>query len=655
MKHSVAKKVTWRVLLLLLLAFVLLFVGSFFLVRYVVYSENERYAETVLGLYSDLVTGAYSDAHIPIDEEHYEIANKYSEYICKWYGVDYAYIYKPDVEKNEVRYICAARDPSNPNTRIEKEMKGKSLPYIFSEQEKGVWDEELMFGHFSIDNTFGHEIATVILIEDSFGNRLIAGVDIGFSEVLEKVLGVFAIAALLIVLVLLGIYFSVSLIVKKSISDPAQIISKRMTDFITDGRRSTEKLQMPGDDEFAMIASAFNSMTDDIDSYLKDIHTLSREQERQSAELDIASRIQKGFLPQKAVCEPGYEIRALMQAAKNVGGDLYDYFALDENRTVIAIGDASGKGISAAMFMSYTLVLIRHFAKLNLSPAEILRRTNDNLTLNNAGMLFTTVFVGIYDKKTETLTYSNAGHNRPYILGDGLRVLDGACGTLLGLYEDEEYEDAAVQLKPGQTIFLYTDGVNEATDSQKHFYGMKRLEDELQQFGTSEEKDLTKYIESSVMDFTAGAEQHDDMTMLALTVCDVKELLLDFDLHEMEKIKKTVLSLPLARQQQLNLCLAAEEIFVNIVSYAFPDGAPEGEKIRFRIRATDKVVMSFEDGGMPYNPLKEVNAPDDYDIDTQIGGLGKFISFSLSDDVSYEYRRNKNCLRIIKNIEEEEK
>ena len=652
-KNSIARKVTRRVSLLLVAAMIVLLVGAYHTVSKVVYQENNKYALAILGIYTDLLVEESSEKHIPIDTEHSEKVIHYGETLCDWYAVDYVYLYTIDEERSTVTYIAASAVDGKVENPPTDHLVGYTVKWELHPEELAVWHGEKFVGHITANNNFGHEVSTLLRIEDDFGNRMIAGVDVAYRDIQEKILLEFAFLAIIIAVVLLGIYAAMYLIIRSRVSKPAQRISKSMTDFITDGKRSDEKLEVGSNDEFGMIAAAFNSMSDDISTYLDSIRTLGREQERQRTELDIAGRIQKGFLPKEHLSADRYEIRAMMVPAKNVGGDLYDYLPLDDHRVLVVIADVSGKGITAAMFMSVTLMLIRQYAKMGLSPAEILQHANDTLSENNAELLFATAFLGIYDSAEQSFTYANAGHNFPYVIGKTLRMLDGARSAPLGLFDDSQYTQETVPLRRGETLFLYTDGVNEATNESRHFYGTERLEVVLRTFRATHGENPVRTVRDDVRAFAAGSEPHDDITMLALTARNTRELLLDVDVHEMTKIKEAILALPLERTQLLNLCLAAEECFVNICSYAFPDGVPEGEKVRFTLSLSDRVTMRFSDGGQPYDPTAQIDTPEDYDPDTQFGGLGKFLTVSVVDDVQYEYLSGRNILTLTKYLEEE--
>ena len=650
-QKSIARRLTKRIFLLLLLAFLILYAGSAAIVYQAVKDTNRAYARAVGTIYGDLINYRSVQEGVPVDLEHADIADWAGAYICQWYNVDYVSLSQPDTEKNIVTFL--SMQSKGHEAEISDHWRGSVFSYVLEPEEKAVWDGEQTFAHIPTEEDRGHVISTLLRLDDRFGNRYLISIDVAYQDVYDKAAGYFVISGLVILAVLLAVYFVVYFIIRKQVSKPAKIISTSMQDYVAGGKRVPMRLETTGVKEYATISDAFNQMTYNIDTYLANINTLNREKERQHAEEDIAARIQRGFLPKEALTTPCYAIRATMEPARNIGGDLYDYVTLDNHRVLVVIADVSGKGFSAAMFMSVILILIRQFAKLDLPPEEILRRTNDSVSEENAAMLFATAFVGIYDSEAKTLTYSNAGHNLPYVLGDTLTKLDGARGTLLGLFPGERYESATARLKSGDLLLLYTDGVTEATNEAREFYGEARLEETLRESIRDMEPDTLARVRRSVQDFAGSAEQHDDMTMLTLQVVDSVELDLKPVITEQARINSAILSLPMPRRWQLELCLAAEERFVNICTHAYPQGAPPGERVHFTLTQTDHVTMQFEDHGRPFDPLERIADPDEYDIDTQIGGLGNFLSKSSVDDMKYEYRDGKNILTFTKYFEEE--
>lgn len=650
MKHSISKKLILPVAVILLTAMVVMFVGSYHVVSHLVRRENDRYALSIVGIYSDMVLYEVEKNGLPLaGTPASDAAILYGEYICAWYRVDYAYMYFPHPETGTVTYLALTMDSEKFPDRPEDYLVGQTVPHVMSDAELRIWQGEGLSAVVP-NHTFENALDTVVRVDDflGVGNCAIAGVAVSSDVIAAEIRQEFLTVAWIILGVTLCIIALMYFLIRKYVSRPAQNISRGMTEFITDGKRSDTKLDTSGGDEFAMIAEAFNHMTDEIDAYLNNIRTLSRDQEHRQAELEIASQIQQGFLPPAEMSSAICRIRASMVPARDVGGDLYDYLAIDAEHTLAVIADISGKGMAAAMFMAVTLTLIRQFAKTGQSPAQILRSVNGMLSERNPNLLFATAFVAIYDSRAKTLTYANAGHNPPYLFRDGVHQLDGAQNTLLGLFPDEEYTEESIPVGIGDTLFLYTDGVNEAVNGRENFFGNDRLEETLKRAAADHERDYVAAMARSVRAFTEGAEQHDDITMLAFTTKETRSLELAPDAREFAKIRDVILSSPLTRALQLDLCVAAEECFVNICSYAFEGRDPAGETVRFDLEVSDRVVMRFTDGGMAYDPRENVISAEDYDMETQIGGLGKLIAFTVADEVDYEYTDRKNILTITK-------
>ena len=651
MRKSIARKLTLRVALLLLAALVILCLGSYHTVRRIIVDENERYAQTILGMYNDMIVYEAEKDNMPVDLHLHDEIHVFSEYICEWYRVEYVYLYQVDPDYGTLRYLdFCFKDPELNKTFAW--VRDEEFEYEMTPGLQAVLDGDALFGKVDWSQSFG-TVDIVMKQEDGHGNTLLAGIAVSMEMMLEEAFRKFLLLAIVILAVFTVLSFTIYYTVVKKVSRPAKRISKAMTEFIANGQRTDVRLEEGKDDEFGMIASAFNSMTRDIDQYLKDIQNLNEDKANQKSQLETAAYIQKGFLPPEMYNSKGIEIRAMMNPARDIGGDLYDYLPLDDNRILFVVADVSGKGMPAAIFMSVTLMLIRQYARTGLSPARILENVNDTLSEQNPRMLFATAFVGIYNRETRQLVFANAGHNPPYILHDTLRNPGTTQNTLLGLFPGEKYSEENVTLQTGDVLFLYTDGVDEATDPENRFYGTERLEQTLLDAKAAHEEDLVRYVYESLTAFSAGADQHDDITLMTLTVKDSQDLKLDVDLREFSKIREKILACDLPRQLKLDLCVAAEEIFVNICSYAFKDGIPAGEKIQFTLEQSDRIRMRFSDRGVPYDPRENVISADDYDPDLQIGGLGKLIAFTVADSVDYEYTEEHNILTVTKYIKEE--
>ena len=660
-KRSVARRVTVQTVHVLLFAMAVLLTMAFFVARNSVMKETRNFSKAIAYVYADVVSNDAAKEEMAIDESQNDIVHYYGEYVCRWYNVDYAYIYVLDIQEDEIHYIGASCDEEKfDKVTFEKEMNGRVVKGI-TEEDLYVWNaeggaENPVYAYIETKNEFGHVLTTIVRGFDGEGNKFLAAVDMDYHDLHAQVFHMFGMIAMIILLVIVATGIVIYFIVRRRVSKPAQAIATAMDEFITDGKRKEMTLdEVGGDDEFNRMAIAFNRMTANIDEYVENINRLTRDSERQEMELEIASAIQRGFLPKEHLLSENYEMHTLMKPAKNVGGDLYDYAALDDHRVLVVIADVSGKGVAASLFMSVTLTLIHQFAKMGLSPAEIVNRTNESLCRNNPAMLFVTALVGVYDTATNEFTYSNAGHDRPYIVGKTLRKLDDISGPMLGLFSDEVYEETVATLNTGETLFLYTDGVSETINPQQEFFGISRLEQVLKTAKENHTENPVAYVLSAITEFADTAEQHDDITMLALTAKTTAEMFLAPTVREFEKIKNEILKAPLPRKKLLDFCLAAEECFVNICSYAFGESPPPEEKIACTLTVSDRLTLRLTDGGKPFNPLENIRDPMDYDIDTEIGGLGRFIAVSTVDGADYVYKDGKNVLTLIDYIEEEQK
>jgi sigma-B regulation protein RsbU (phosphoserine phosphatase) len=238
-------------------------------------------------------------------------------------------------------------------------------------------------------------------------------------------------------------------------------------------------------------------------------------------DLNIARNIQQSILPMTFPPFPEkkeFDIFASMTAAKEVGGDFYDFFMIDDERLGFVIGDVSGKGVPAAIFMAVSRTLLRATALKGLSTGECLSYVNSLLCLESASAMFVTIFYGILNSVTGEIEYSNGGHNCPYIVGKegSVQAIPSTEGIALGVMEDITYKVSTARLNPGDTAFLFTDGVTEAFNAEEQLYSERRLENLLAQAGKADAPAQVKIVLENVQQYSEGCEQSDDITILAL-------------------------------------------------------------------------------------------------------------------------------------------
>ena len=274
--------------------------------------------------------------------------------------------------------------------------------------------------------------------------------------------------------------------------------------------------------EIGVLADSFSDLATEIDRYTKEILTLNSEKARISTELALATNIQSSMLPSDFPAFPDrkeFDIHASMNPAKEVGGDFYDYFLIDDDHLCLVIADVSGKGVPAALFMMSSMITLRNLAKKGTSPAEILENTNNAICSTNKQEMFVTVWLGILELSTGKLTATNAGHEYPVFLGESgqFELYKDKHGFVVGGMPKVKYKEYEVLFTPGSKLFVYTDGVPEATNAENEMYGTERMVAALNENPAAAPEEILSSVRASVDGFVKEAEQFDDLTMLCLT------------------------------------------------------------------------------------------------------------------------------------------
>jgi sigma-B regulation protein RsbU (phosphoserine phosphatase) len=274
-------------------------------------------------------------------------------------------------------------------------------------------------------------------------------------------------------------------------------------------------------DEVGALTSAFHQMRDSLKIYVRDLEATTRAKERLESELQLARRIQVDMLPEASAggrAGDGFELHAILEPARQIGGDLYEHFHRD-GRLTFVVGDVSGKGVGAALFMARAKTLFRAIAALEPDPAEVLRAVNRDLCEENEQGMFVTLFAGILELATGEITYASAGHDPPALLGvrdAAPRFLNVDGGPVLGLIEASEYRAQKTTLAPGEALVLYTDGVSEALDPNGEFFTAGRLLEHLAKNPPAPAAAVARGVYEAVKAFAGSAPQSDDITVMAV-------------------------------------------------------------------------------------------------------------------------------------------
>ena len=325
---------------------------------------------------------------------------------------------------------------------------------------------------------------------------------------------------LLILLLILLILLANALILGKKIVKPLNSITQRIFELNESNLEFKMEDTFRTGDEIQTLAESFADLSHKTVVYMDQVRNVTAEKERIGTELRMANQIQESVLPNIFPAFPDreeFDIYATMDPAKEVGGDFYDFFLIDKDHLGIVIADVSGKGVPAALFMMASKIILQSCAMLGRSPAEILTRTNEAICSNNRMEMFVTVWFGILDLKTGLITGANAGHEYPAVKrGEGYELFKTKHGMVIGAMENVTYSEYRLQLQPGDRLFLYTDGLPEATDASEEMFGVNRVLDVLNENTQCSVTDTLVRMTEAVSEFVDGAEQFDDLTMLCL-------------------------------------------------------------------------------------------------------------------------------------------
>jgi sigma-B regulation protein RsbU (phosphoserine phosphatase) len=327
------------------------------------------------------------------------------------------------------------------------------------------------------------------------------------------------------ILITIGIVFVLSitsaLILAKRIVKPLEMISKEIGTI----RGSNPEFKMHPEyktgDEIEILAESFVDLTTRAKKYIQEITTITAEKERIGAELNVATQIQSDMLPRIFPAYPerrDFDLYASMNPAKEVGGDFYDYFLIDNDHLAMVMADVSGKGVPAALFMVIAKTLIKNRALMGGTPSEILEDVNEQLCENNEADLFVTVWLAIFEISTGRGLAANAGHEHPAIkrAGGKYELVKYRHSPAVAMMEGMAFKEHEFTLNPGDAIFVYTDGVAEATNADNELFGENRIVDALNKNPDAEPKEVLKNVRDSINEFVADAEQFDDITMLSM-------------------------------------------------------------------------------------------------------------------------------------------
>jgi sigma-B regulation protein RsbU (phosphoserine phosphatase) len=405
------------------------------------------------------------------------------------------------------------------------------------------------------------------------------------------------------------------------------------------------------------------------DVKLQEAYGIIKDQkDRMEEELNIGREIQMSMIPLGLPPFPEYNeiaISAALEPAREVGGDFYDFYFLDEERLCVCIGDVSGKGVPAALFMAMAKTLMKSRAYDDASTASIVTHVNDELSADNEKCMFVTIFAAIINIKSGEVLFTNAGHNPPYIkrrLGT-LEALEQRHGPVVGVVDGMVYHEETERMAPGDVLVLFTDGVTEAMNSKSQLFSDQRYVKLLKQISDDTPEVIVANTLRAVKDFRGTAEQSDDITILAFeyigtaatdTVAE-RQVIIKNELTDMlvadQKFEEFASAFDVPESVILKFKIIFDELLNNIISYAYSDDDVHDIEINME-RVGHRLTVTVIDDGVPFNPLSESKPNTDLSLqDREVGGLGIHLVRNLVDDASYQRRIGKNVMTLVQNLD----
>ena len=462
--------------------------------------------------------------------EYLEVWNNLNE-LCNASGSTFIYVIRPDrSDYGHIRFLFSTINRRNTTyplykfgylretTNDDYRTKYRRLYETDSEKELVVRDK----GYIETD----HHITAMVPLRGADGKtkailcvqQQMSGLAAPRRHYVNRVI-LTLILLMVVILAVQGSYLN------RTVLRPVMKITEEAVRFARENEKAEEKLsdRIRSRDEIGQLAGSIDYMEEKIDNYVTDLTKITAERERISTELSLAARIQMDALPNVFPAFPDqvrFDIYAKMDPAKEIGGDFYDFFMVDEDHLCLIIADVSGKGIPAALFMMSAKIVLENFSLLGNSPAEVLWRTNHAICDKNPEEMFVTVWIGLLEISTGKVTASNAGHEYPVLMQpDGkFELIRDRHGLVIGGLDNVPYREYEFTMEPGSKLFVYTDGVPEAVDSGNNMFGTGRMLDALNGICGGSPQEVICHVREAVDAFTGDVEQFDDMTMLCLEI-----------------------------------------------------------------------------------------------------------------------------------------
>lgn len=621
------------------------------------YSQLAFNQATIAARYidGDSIAGYYLKGE---KDSYYEEVHQYLQSVKENMGLKYFYVVVP--EEEVMVYIWDAGIAGE-----------DGVCELGDEESYYGGGKELMHKAFAVDaeqtilitnnEEYGYLASAYVAILDSKGDPVaLSSVDISMDMINEQIQQFLTLTLCITMGVLFVSIFAYYYYIRKILIYPLGTLHQATLSLVENHMEGLGEfaLKINTGDEVEELADSFQYMVEKLNEHIQQLGRITAEKERIGAELDVAKHIQASMLPCIFPAFPErkeFDIYASMTPAKEVGGDFYDFFLVDDDHLALVIADVSGKGVPAALFMMIAKTLLKSAAQSGMPPKAVLEKVNNQLCENNDAEMFVTVWMGILEISTGEMKCANAGHEYPAIQrkDSEFEILKDTHGFVLAGMEGARYREYELRLEPGDRLFVYTDGVPEATDGSDILFGTERMIASLNRAAQGSCQELLEALHRDVDQFVGEAPQFDDLTMLCIErkerMSDMKKVSITPVLENLPKATAFFENLlseaeaPVKIIAQVNVTV--DEIFSNIVRYSDATTAMLGCEIFH-----NKVVLRFSDNGRPYDPTDK----SDPDItlsaeEREIGGLGIFMVKKVMDAVHYEYSDGLNILTLEKN------
>ena len=511
------------VLLLLVFAVLMVIVGYRRFTRYYTHEYNDsayRTAKTAAALIKVDNLDLYLESNGENDE--YKLTRDRLNILTNKQDVSVIYVIKPDSDYKHFTSIFNSVSVDSGYTPwvigSKKKTTNKEYEKYFKEIMKHGRVRATVIRNRNLNGALQH-ITSLIPLVDSNGNvKAILCVQRFMKSLTRARFGyVFNVSILTFIIIIVTIILALNFL-KKQIIRPIEKVSREAKRFATESNRSKHNLSNISDiSEVTSLALSIDKMERDTIKYIEDIKAATKEKERIGTELKLASLIQENSLPTDFPSDASFDVYASMTPAKEVGGDFYDFKLIDDDHLMLTIADVSGKGVPAALFMMITKILLSENTILLKDPAKALTTVNNRICNNNKANMFITVWLGILELSTGKLVFANAGHE-DFALKKGsvFKLNKTKHGIPVGVMEDYEYKNNEIKLSKGDKIFLYTDGVPEASNSNFQMFNLDRMIESLNKVKNESSKEILSGVKKSVDEFTENYTQFDDLTMMAI-------------------------------------------------------------------------------------------------------------------------------------------